>query len=77
MKSSSAPRFGHKRVAILVMGIILTSAAVALSLSLSAHNFLPGPNARSQGLSSFQSYAQLQDFMATNAKSAQQYNTYG
>ena len=35
------------------------------------------PNAVAEGFGSFQSYSQLQEFMAENAKSAQVYNTYG
>lgn len=80
MQSSSEATFGHKKAAILVIGIILTAVVVALSFSLSEHDFLPGistSNAEAQGLGSFQSYAQLQDFMVANAKSAQQYNRYG
>lgn len=35
------------------------------------------PNAVAEGFGSFQSYSQLQEFMAANAKSAQVYSTYG
>jgi len=36
-----------------------------------------GPSSGHQGLSSFESYSQLQEYMSANAKSAQQYSSWG
>lgn len=72
---------GRREAAIFVIAIIGVAAGIAaLSFSSSDGSTPSGSstaNVVAQGLDSFRSYSQLQDFMAANAKSAQQYNRQG
>ncbi len=79
MQRASKVGFGHREVAIFVITVIGIAAAVAIFSVLSLiYTISPSsPNAVTEGLGSFQSYSQLQNFIAANAKSAQQYSKYG
>src|SRR2546428_12287595 len=81
MQSASRAGFRYREAAIFVMAIIAVAAGVAaFSYSSPVLNVQPGSgtvHAVAEGLGSFQSYAQLQDFMAGNAKRAQQYGRRG
>ena len=78
---------GSKGVALFVITILAVSAAVAALAVLSGRPVQPRQtttqgsstpvSAFSQGLSSFSSYAALESFITANAKSAQNYDTYG
>lgn len=60
--------------------VALGVAGLFAALSLSSHMETPnvsGPDAVSQGLSTFRTYAQLQSFVAASAGSAQRYRNYG
>ncbi len=65
--------------ALFVAAIISIAAVVAAVALVSPGRITPGGsgNAGPQSLSSFQSYAQLQQYIDANAKSAQQYNRWG
>ena len=69
-------RRGAAIFTIAIMGVMAVIGAIALTSPGYRAN-VPNPNAVAEGLGSFQSYSQLQEFMAANAKSAQVYNTYG
>ena len=63
---------------VAIMGVAGVTAIFSLALTPGARTASTGDaGAVSQGLSSFKSYSQLQDFVAANAKSAQQYNRWG
>ena len=68
---------GRKREAILVI-VIFVMTAVFGTFALVQYFGGPSPQGRPQalvqGLGSFQSYSQMKDYIATNAKSAQQYS---
>jgi uncharacterized secreted protein with C-terminal beta-propeller domain len=76
MDTSPASSFNRTERAVFSLAVVLVAAFVAaFSLGTVAPVFNQG--ATSQGLSSFQSYSQLEAFMAANAKSAQQYARQG
>src|SRR2546428_10201009 len=81
MQGTSRVGFRYREAAIFVMAIMGVAAGLAaFSFSSPALNVPPGSgtaHAVAEGLGSFSSYVQLQDFMAANAKSAQQYNRRG
>lgn len=62
---------------VAVIGVAAVVAALALSSAGSAPNGGSLAVASPTGLSSFQSYSQLQQYIGANAKSAQQYQRYG
>ncbi|HYC26926.1 MAG TPA: beta-propeller domain-containing protein [Nitrososphaerales archaeon] len=60
--------------------VLVAAAALVASLTFASLNGAPKLSAAQavpEGLGSFQSYAQLQQYVAANAKSAQQYGRYG
>ncbi len=63
----------------LFAGAVLGTATVVAIFTISGIFPLRGShlNATPQGISSFESYSQLQQFIAANAKSAQQYSRWG
>ena len=69
----------RREVAVFVAAIIGMASAVAILTVVSSGNITPGSStiAMPQGLSAFQSESQLQQFIAANARSAQQYNRWG
>ena len=79
--------FGLGKMAILVMVVLGVSGALAVISGLSVNtttssssttqNLASEANAVPQGLGSFQSYSELQSFIANNAKSAQEYDRSG
>src|SRR2546422_8846357 len=81
MQATSSVGFRYREAAIFVMAIMGVAAGLAaFSFSSPALNVPPGSgtvHAVAEGLGSFSSYVQLQDFMAANAKSAQQYGRRG
>src|SRR2546427_7511986 len=81
MQRTSRVGFRYREAAIFVLAIMGVAAGLAaFSYSLPVSNVSPGggtAHAVAEGLGSFQSYAKLQDFMAANAKSAQQYGRRG
>jgi inhibitor of cysteine peptidase len=69
----------HSEAAVFVLAILGVVAAVGV---LSLASGAPTSNGSTsnvvpQGLSSFESYSQLQQYVTANAKSAQQYNRHG
>jgi len=75
------PTFGSG-AAVFVVAIIGVAALVAVfalvpSFTTPAASTGPTVTAAHQGLSSFESYSQLQQYIAANARSAQQYNRWG
>jgi uncharacterized secreted protein with C-terminal beta-propeller domain len=78
MQVSEEPssRWGAAIFTIAIMGVMAVIGAVALTSPGYRAN-APNSNAVAEGLGSFQSYSQLQEFMAANAKSAQVYDRYG
>jgi inhibitor of cysteine peptidase len=81
MQRKSEVGFGRKEVAVFFIAVIAVAAGIA-ALSFSSLNGATPPggsmtNAHAQGLYSFASYSQLRDFMAVNARSAQQYSRQG
>jgi len=80
MSGTPEPSSRRKERAIFLLVVIGTAAVVA-AFSLSSPEQLfpssPAPDAVPQGLGSFQSYPQLQGYISTNARSAQQYSRYG
>lgn len=71
---------GNKATMVFFVTILVVAAAFAVYSVLPTHKAQPGGSAAGatpQGLSSFQSYYQLQAFVAANAKSAQEYDRYG
>jgi inhibitor of cysteine peptidase len=80
MQTGSKVGGGNRAITIFLVAILVVSAAFAVYSILPARMVQPGGSpakATTQGLSSFRSYSQLQDFIAANAKSAQQYDRYG
>ncbi len=81
MPRTSEADFGRREAAIFVMALLAVVAGIAaFSISSPAHNSqqnISTPVAVAEGLRSFQTYSQLQDFMAANANSAQRYSRYG
>jgi uncharacterized secreted protein with C-terminal beta-propeller domain len=81
MQSASKTGSGRKEAALFTLGVIIMAAWVAVvSLSTMTNPIVPGsstPVALPEGLGSFQSYSQLQSFIAANAKSAQDYSRRG
>jgi inhibitor of cysteine peptidase len=80
MQTGSRVETGNKATMVFFVTILVISAVFAVYSLLPAHKAPQGgPTAgpSPQGLSSFQSYSQLQDFVAANAKSAQEYDRYG
>ena len=81
MQGTSGVGFRYRQAAIFVMAIMGVAAGLAaFSFSSPALNVPPGSgtaHAVAEGLGSFSSYVQLQDFIAANAKSAQQYGRRG
>jgi uncharacterized secreted protein with C-terminal beta-propeller domain len=70
------------RTPVLFVAIVLVlAAAIGFVPALTGSNTPPSTsssfNAQSGPLRSFQNFSQLQDFMAANAKSAQEYDAYG
>ena len=69
--------YHHKKTAISVI-VVLGLASVLGMLTIYPLFSTPNaPQAFKQGLNSFQSYSQMQNFINTNAKSAQQYTRVG
>src|SRR3989441_751709 len=81
MQGTSRVSSRYRQAAIFVMAIVGVAAGLAaFSFSSPVLNVPPGSgtaHAVAEGLGSFSSYVQLQDFMAANAKSAQQYSRRG
>jgi inhibitor of cysteine peptidase len=84
MQAGSKVGGGNGATAVFFVTILAVSAIFAVYATLPAHKAqtVGSPagapaGATAQGLSSFQSYSQLQAFVAANAKSAQQYDRYG
>ncbi len=79
MTMSAAPvKTGwHREAAVFVSSIIIMAGVVAVFALASSTPQPGGAVAMPQGLSAFHSDSQLQQFMAVNAKSAQQYNRWG
>src|SRR2546426_1802654 len=81
MQRTSRASFRYREAAIFVMAIMGVAAGLAaFSFSSPALDVPPGSgtaHAVAEGLGSFSSYVQLQDFIAANAKSAQQYGRRG
>jgi len=80
MQAESKVGGGNRATIVFFVTILVISAAFAVYSVLPAHRAQPGgstASATAQGLSSFQSYSQLQAFVAANAKSAQEYDRYG
>src|SRR5712692_7719623 len=81
MQRTSGVGFGYREAAIFVIAIMGVAAGLAAYSFLSPVRSVPlgsgTAQAVAEGLGSFQSYPQLQDFMAANAKSAQRYSERG
>jgi inhibitor of cysteine peptidase len=80
MQAGSKVGGGNRATVVFFVTILVVSAVFAVYSVLPAHKAQPvsSPSgATAQGLSSFQTYSQLQAFVAANAKSAQQYDRYG
>ncbi|MDA4116110.1 MAG: beta-propeller domain-containing protein, partial [Thaumarchaeota archaeon] len=80
MQAESRVGGGNRATMVFFVTILVVAAAFAVYSVLPAHKAQPGVSgagATPQGLSSFQSYYQLQAFVAANAKSAQEYDRYG
>jgi len=80
MQAGSKVGGGKKATTVFFVTILVVSAAFVVYSVLPAHKAQPvvsPASATAQGLSSFQSYSQLQAFVAANAKSAQEYERYG
>src|SRR2546422_9037030 len=81
MQRTSRVSFRYRDASIFVMAIMGVAAGLAaFSFSSPALDVPPGSgtaHAVAEGLGSFSSYVQLQDFIAANAKSAQQYSRRG
>ncbi|MDE1853911.1 MAG: beta-propeller domain-containing protein [Thaumarchaeota archaeon] len=72
-------KFWHREAAVFVLAILGIAAVVGVFALASGASTSNGstPKAIPQGLSTFESYSQLQQYITANAKSAQQYNTHG
>ena len=84
LKTISRRRGAVDRTPVLVVAIVLVlAAAIGFVPTLTSNNMTSSStssssfNAQSGPLRSFQNFYQLQDFMAANAKSAQEYDAYG
>jgi len=64
-------------VMIGVAALVAVFAFVPSGTTSTVSTEVSTPKTTHQGLSSFQSYSQLQEYMTANAKSAQQYNRWG
>ncbi len=75
MQRTDSLTFGQKYKAVLTIAIIGVAACLTIFSVFSLYQVSPDTSekAAAQGLSSFQSYSQLQNFVAANAKSASQY----
>ena len=70
----------HRETAVFIVAILGMAAIIAVAALAFARPHANGGTvtvASPTGLSSFQSSAQLQEYVAANAKSAQQYNRWG
>ncbi len=70
----------HREAALIASAVIVMAGVIAIFALASPGNVSSGgsaSNALPQGLSAFESDSQLQQFIAANAKSAQQYNRWG
>ena len=67
----------HEGALFIIAVIGMAAAVAAFALSSPGANVGAPAGARPQGLSSFQSYSQLQQYIAANAKSAQAYSNHG
>ena len=77
---STAPKEAgwHREAAVFVVAVIGIAAVVGVfALASPSPVASSGSSAGHQGLSSFESYSQLQQYVSANAKSAQQYNSWG
>ena len=77
---STAPKEAgwHREAAVFVVAVIGIAAVVGVfALASPPPVASSGSSAGHQGLSSFESYSQLQQYVSANAKSAQQYNSWG
>jgi len=80
MQKGSKVEIGNKATTVFFVTILAVAAAFAAYSLLPSHKAEPGgspASASARSLSSFQSYPQLQNFIAANAKSAQEYDRYG
>lgn len=68
-------RRGEAIFTVAIFGFMAVIGAVALTSP--GYRATTSPNAVAEGFGPFQSYSQLQEFMAANAKSAQVYSRYG
>jgi len=76
---STAPKEAgwHREAAVFVVAVIGIAAVVGVfALASPSPVASSGSSAGHQGLSSFESYSQLQQYVSANAKSAQQYNSW-
>jgi uncharacterized secreted protein with C-terminal beta-propeller domain len=70
----------RREAAVFVVAVLGIAAIIAVFANVAPRTITPGgsvANAAPQGLSTFQGDSQLQQFIAANAKSAQQYNRWG
>lgn len=80
MQAESKVGGGNRAAMLFIVTILVVAGAFAVYSVLPANQAQPGASAAGAtplGLSSFQSYSQLQAFVASNAKSAQEYDRYG
>ncbi|MBI3840683.1 MAG: beta-propeller domain-containing protein [Thaumarchaeota archaeon] len=77
MQPAYGDAFGRKQAALFVVALMTMAAWVAVVSLSTATVTLASPEAVPQGLGTFQSYSQLQDYVAANAKSAQDYSRRG
>lgn len=80
MSAVPGNRTWHREAAVFVSAVIVVAAVVAVFALASPRTVSPGGStskATPQGLSAFESYSQLQQYITANAKSAQQYNSWG
>lgn len=80
MSASPGKRTWNQEAAVFVSAIIGISAVIAIIAFTSPGASPPGgftSKASPQGLNSFQSFSQLQQYITANAKSAQQYGRWG
>jgi len=76
------PALGSEAAAFVVVmigvaALVAVFAFVPSGTTSTTSTEVSTPKTTQQGLSSFQSYSQLQEYMSANAKSAQQYNQWG
>ena len=79
MRAAVERKVWHREAAVFVLAIIGIAAVVGVFALASGTPSSNGSTAKAvpQGLSTFESYSQLQQYITANAKSAQQYNTRG